>query len=408
MELDEPKMIASEISRLRKSGKINEASLLGENALTQFPENWSIRNALAWVIYDKDVKTAKEGNVPPDKLPGILGRVKELQSHSLYGEISAYVLSVLELSRVLKDANLHSQALALLEEVDRTQLSSESNSAGGQFFPSQKSRFYSLFTKLLIDTGRFDEAVNMCDEALASPALKSEGERKWFRYRRALALEKSNPSEALNEISRFLKLSREWWAIQIRARLLGSIGRVDECLVEYAHALGGVDSKELDKAVKLITEYALMATDVEMRKDLLQSVRSIRLSESWKASPEIERAAAALGLGDAHGFDHRAALTRHSTQNAPAPSGGKARESHEENVVLQVASGKVKRLLEGNPQGFLEVEALGDCYFRASDNPKLNWPPPIGQLIYGKVVESFDASKGRTSKKFINGSPIRP
>jgi len=404
MEPGDPKEIASEISRLRKSGKIAEAAVLGESALLQFPQNWSIMNSLVWVIYDKDVKTAKEGKVQPEKLPDILRRVEELQSHSLYGEISAYVFTVLELSKVLNDANLHGQALAMLQEVDRTKLSSESQNFGGRRLPSQKYRFYMLVSGLLFDLGRLVETVEMCDEALVSAAVKNEGDRKWFRYRRALALEETNPSEALDEINRFLVNSFDWWAIQIRARILGSTGKSDACLLEYGRALGQVDPKEFDKGIKLISEYALLATDVDMRKDLLQSVRSIRLAQNWKSDTKIEGAATALGLSDPASFDYRAALKRHSIDSPADNTRRIPRVTDQVNIVIEVALGKVKLLLEGNPQGFLTIDGFGDCYFRGSDNPNLKWPPQIGQLIRGKVIESFDATKGRMSNKFINGT----
>jgi len=408
MESSDPKEIASEITRLRKSGQIAEAAALGESALLQFPQNWSIKNSLVWVIYDKDVKTAKEGEVKAEKLTEILKRVRELQSHGLYGAISAYVLTVLELSKVLNEANLHSQALAMLQEVDRTELSSESKDYNGRRISSHKYRFYMLTSGLLLELGKLSETVEMCDEALASSALKNEGERKWFRYRRALALEVTNPNEALSEINRFLANSFDWWAIQIRARILGSTGKNDECLLEYGRALGQVDPKENDKAIKLISEYALLATGAEMQKDLLQSVRSIRLSQKWKSDTKIESAATALGLSDPAGFDHRAALKRHSIDSSTDSTGGIPRVADRGNVVQEVASGKVKRLLEGNPQGFLTIDGFGDCYIRGSDNPDLKWPPEIGQLIHGKIVESFDATKGRMSNKFINGTSDTP
>jgi len=408
MESSDPKEIAGEITRLRKSGQIAEAAALGETALIRFPQNWSIKGSLAWVVYDRDVKTANEGDIKAEKLTEALKRVKELQSHSLYGAISAYVLTVLKVSRLLNEANLHSQALAMLQEVDRNELSSEANEYGGRRYSSQKYSFYSLTSGLLLELGKLSETVEMCDEALASSALKNEGERKWFRYRRALALEVTNPNEALREINRFLTKSFDWWAIQIRARILGSTGKSDECLLEYGRALGQVNPKEHDKAIKLISEYALLATEAEMQKDLIQSVRSIRLSQKWKSDTKIESAATALGLSNPAGFDHRAALKRHSIDSSTDSTGGIPRVADRGNIVLEVASGKVKRLLEGNPQGFLTIDGFGDCYIRGADNPDLKWPPQIGQLIHGKIVESFDATKGRMSNKFINGTSDNP
>lgn len=397
--------IGAEITRLRKSGKVKEALVLGEKEILNYSDNWQIRGALAWVIYTDVIKNAIEGQIQPLKIRDAVKRIRDLTSHGLYGEISAYVLATLKGSELLNSSNSSIIAMELLSEVDFAQLSKESSRFEGKQVPSHAARWFLQMSETLLELERFVELESICSKALSSEVFKNEGERKWIRYRRALSLETINPLEAINEIDRFLESSNDWWAFQVKARLLQGLGQTDEAQLSYRRALGRINMKDLEFAVNLLLGFSEIAVDVEVKKDLVQSVRALRVSKNWKSDSRAEQLAIELGLKDPSDFNFRAAVQKIADSSDPQSSKRIHKQVDSGKVVVAEAHAVVKKLLDGNKHGFVTVNGIGDCYFRGTDNPKLVWPPSIGAKIIGRVIESFDSKKNVSSKRFMDGMP---
>lgn len=322
-------------------------------------------------------------------------------SPEVYGDISPYSQALFKAAPLLRRANFSAVALRLLLEADVNQLSIKPSEFEGKPIKSFAARWYSEVSKCYQELGELDNLERICSQALSSKLFGSEPERKFFRYRRALALEASNPQEAIAEMDLFLKVSKDWWAYQFKARVLGRVGRTEESIKVFRTALGRIQPVDYGKAVKLLIEFAHVATEENTTKDLVQAVRAIRAAEKWSTDKAVEEMARSLDLPDAVKFDYVAVIKKYadlssSTQNL--------KEQRVEKVVLVDAVGAVKSILPGNKHGFVKIEVLGDCYFRGADNPKITWPPPLNAKVIGTVVESFDAKKNRTSHKFVNGS----
>jgi len=403
---NDPKALAAGITRLRKAGKITEAEAQGEAGLKKFPENWSIKNALAWVLYEKLAKAAPEANVEPDVVEHALERLRGLQSHQLYGDLSPYVMTALKLSECLNRDGFHREAVAELRRLDIAELSTQGRRWNGFDVPSQTLKYYTLITKALLDLNDFEDVVVVCNEAIISPAITRNKDKMWFYYRRAQALTDANPAEALKDIDRFLTINTTWQAVRLRAQILARQGDADGSRQEYARALAAVAPNSYHMAISLLAEYAKATDKKSVKEGLIQSVRSIREKNGWKADPGVEAIAQELGLSTASEFDFRAFIAGLGPPALPVSKSANPYPSQEENIVLEPAVGKVRRLLESNTHGFITVDGFGDTYFRGSDNPEMGWPPIEEQKYVGKIVESYDKKKGSMSTKFLEGKPF--
>jgi len=394
---------ANEISRLRKSGGWQEALVLGEQEILNFSGNVQVCSALAWAIYDS-IKNADGANLNPQFVCKSVRRVREITSPNIYGDISPYSMILLKASSLLNAANSSRIALEILREADVHQLSTKQSDFGGKTTPSYAARWYSEVSKCYLDLGELDNLEKICSEAINSKVLGSEQERKFFRYRRALALESSNPQEAISEIDLFLKVSRDWWAYQIRARLLGRIGRIDESIESFHTALSRLQARDYERAVRFFIEFAQVVTDEQVKRDLVQAVRAIRSAKKWSADKDAEELAKRLDLPEVGNFDYGTIIKKHVAGLSVAAKSRFDGGGGLGNVVRDDATGFVKNILAGNKHGFVNIDGLGDCYFRGTDNPKIDWPPPLKARVKGRVVESFDPKKNLISHKFVNGS----
>ena len=249
-----------------------------------------------------------------------------------------------------------------------------------------------------------DSLEKICSEALSSKVLSSEPERKFFRYRRALALESSKPLEAIAEMDLFLKVSKDWWAHQIRARILGKVGKTEESIQSFRTALSRLQPRDYERAVRLLIEFAQVVTDEQTKKDLVQAVRAIRSVKKWSVDKDAEELARSLDLPEVDKFDFGAVIKEYADAGSTSAKLRTYDGAGPQKIVRPDAVGFVKSILPGNKHGFVSIDGLGDCYFRGTDNPKIVWPQKLRAKIRGTVVESFDAKKNRTSHKFINGS----
>ncbi len=60
------------------------------------------------------------------------------------------------------------------------------------------------------------------------------------------------------------------------------------------------------------------------------------------------------------------------------------------------------------PYGFVAVAGRPDAIIRSNENPRLVWPPNIGDRVIGRLVEQFDARKGVMGVKMVQARLAPP
>jgi uncharacterized LabA/DUF88 family protein len=66
----------------------------------------------------------------------------------------------------------------------------------------------------------------------------------------------------------------------------------------------------------------------------------------------------------------------------------------------------VKKMSDDQNYGFVSVPGQADAYFWGPDNRNLPWPPQVGDVLVGEIVENFDLKKGSRGLKLINARPV--
>lgn len=403
---------SSEIKQLRDSGNFQGAVERGYQLLEMFPNSWKVRGILAWSVYSHKVKGALSVGQQPNQIAAAVREIRNLTEHSPYGKISAYVLAVQEAVSKLSEAGRHVVAYELLSEVDQTQLSRESSEFRGKRVSSQLEKWFNDISKELSALERWEPLRAICEEALASGLYKSDEDKLWLRYRLAISKIESDPAGALELIQQVILIKNEPWAIRHRARCLYNLGQHDQAEQDCRVALGGVNLKKPEFAIKILEDMYNYTEDDETAIALLQTLRAIRIVNEWPTKDEYETAANELGCGDATEFPFAETIARFADGEAfraqkKDTTGGISRGSKGERssptVLGEGVKGTIVRMLPSQPNvGFAKVDGRDDVLITRNDNTQLSWPPPIGTVVIGTLVESMDRKKNKKSAKFVN------
>lgn len=407
---------AAEIKALRDVGSFQRAVERGYQLLEMFPNSWKVKGILAWSVYSQKVKGALNVGQQPGQITAAVREIRSLTDHSPYGRISAYVLAVQEAASKLSEAGRHELAYELLSEVDQTQLSKETSEFRGKRVASQLEKWFNDISKELSALERLEPLRAICEEALASGLYQTDEDKLWLRYRLAISKVDSDPAAALELIQQVILIKNEPWAIRHRARCLYNLGQHDLAEQDCRVALGGVNLKKPEFAIKILEDMYNYTEDDETAIALIQALRAIRIVNKWPAKDEYERAASDLGCNDATDFPFAETISRFAdgeafrAQKKDATGGtprGKNKERFQPTVLGEGIKGTLVRLLPSQPNvGFAKVDGREDVLITRNDNAELDWPPPIGTIVIGTLVESMDKKKNKKSAKFVNACEL--
>lgn len=68
----------------------------------------------------------------------------------------------------------------------------------------------------------------------------------------------------------------------------------------------------------------------------------------------------------------------------------------------------VKRVNMDIPYGFVSAPGRPDAIIRSNENPKLVWPPNVGDRLVGRLVEQLDVKKGVMGLKMVHAKLVDP
>ena len=377
--------LAHEVTRLRKSGDVAMAIVAGEEALEQFPDSAPVRSALAWALYDRDIK-ALDGDTDPARLRAgwmTCNRLHELLKADLYNRFSAWPTAVLRACSAMLDCSdgdskSRPDAVSkMLSLVDPTQLSREGFRDG----PSPMERHALQLTKALQRLGAWKELKQACLDALPRVAGCRDTEL-WLRRRLGLALlELDEPKAALPHLEHVLRRQpTQWWAHHNVGRARAGVGDEKGAIRAFATALQGGQLHMKTHVMVALADRLRAGGDVEDADRHHRVARKIRIDKGWKSTVVID---APLGESTSVLQDDVPRLEALWTELTATP-----REW-----------GRVIKVFEHGGAGFLELDRGERVYFVM---PKETPAPPEGTRVTCRVVESFDQKKQQASNKAID------
>jgi len=224
-------------------------------------------------------------------------------------------------------------------------------------YASDREKWYACRSSALLDLGRFEECIDLSQEALdAFPVLHHDNDI-WFKWR--IALSKAGLGEketAISELEALLSRKRDWFIHHRIAQYLLDLGRTEEALARGIEALLAPGPPELGFKWEL---YLLMGRIFQARgemdtarKHVLLAAR-VRQEEEWKIPAELATAVNELGVD----------------MSVEASAKDLERELRSDWQSMKVADmpygkGEIKTILSHGGAGFIRGEDGKDYYFK--------------------------------------------
>jgi len=251
-------------------------------------------------------------------------------------------------------------------------------------YASEREKWYASRCKALFELGRYEECIDLAEQALAEfPKLHHDNDL-WFRWRIALSkAELGDKETAIAELQGLLSRKKDWFIYHRIAQYLFDLGRLDEALkyaVDAALGRGDLEYKwglfllmgDIFKA-QLKPEYA--------QKHILLAAK-LRQEQDWRIPLELSQAVQVMGVDmmtDASVKDLHRDLRQYwqSLKVAGMPQG----------------QGEIKNLLPHGRAGFIRGDDGEDYYFKISSfrGPRHLLEP--GQRVVFHIERNPDPKK---------------
>ena len=376
--------LSQEVTRLRKGGDVQAAVEAGEDALERFPDSEPVRSALAWALYDRDVR-ALDGDA---SLPALrsgwktCNRLRELLEGDLYGRFSAWPTAVLRTCAAMLDCS-EGDPRSRLEAVSRMLSTVDAETLSREGFrdgPSPMERHALQLTKALYRLEAWEELKRACQAALSQVAGRRDTEL-WLRHRLGLSLLELDEAKAALAHLEHVSVCKhtQWWAHHNVGRARAGAGDENGAIRAFATALqGGVLHMKTHVMIAL-ADLLRAAGNVEEADRHHRVAREIRIGQGWKSTPEID-----------------APLDESSS--ALPDDASRLRALWTELTAVPRERGRVLKVFENGGAGFLELDRGANVYFAM---PRGTSAPPEGTRVSCRVVESFDQKKQQASEKAV-------
>lgn len=265
---------------LRHLGQLSLAEQILETARTQFPEDVFTKKELGWVLYDKELKPAKEESD--------LGKVLHT-AHKIL-ELNADTFSLQRVALVvMKVAKARGRWNVVLEWADKLgpeELSTDTPLFDGKRGMSDRETWYLNRARALLELNRFDDA-----RAQAQVGLREFPNEIFLLRTAALARARSGDSQGgLDEMRALIHHRRADWYVKAELAELESLaGNQTDAYRLMCEALGNPQDDQFKLGYALtLAHIALALRKPEIAADHLQLAKLIRVREGWSISDQVQ------------------------------------------------------------------------------------------------------------------------
>ncbi len=376
---------------LRKLGQLEDAERIAREALAKFPEDKYTKSTLAWILYDKELKPARDESD--------LGRIVQVVNQILALNSDTMILTKVVLA-VMKVAKGRKNWRTLLEWADRVRaedLDSEPMSFNGKRGMSEREVWYVNRANALLQLERFDEA-----RQFALAALVDFPKDIFLRRTAALALARSGDLAAgIVEMRALLAHPRADWYMKAElAELEYLSGNYSEAYRLICDSISNPRQAVEFKLEYFVTlaQIALALGKLDIAAEHIGLARAVRIDQGWKIPSVLVQVEQ----------DIRAALTASNGDWPTLPQDPKqleriCRRRWQEGATegVQFYRGTVEPYPEGRHFAYIKRDDGGeDVYVVVRDLPR-NCNQP-GNRVEFVLKTSYDKKKGRESVQATN------
>jgi tetratricopeptide (TPR) repeat protein len=380
---------------LRKLGRLSEAERVAQEALAEYPEDPFTRAELGWILYEKELKPAREkGDL--ERLVSIAHQILALNSDGL--ALARVVLAVMQ---VAKERRKWSLLLEWADQLTADQLDHQPKTIGDKRGMSDRAIWYIDRARALLELDRLDEAHRVAQNGLA------EFPNDIFLQRiSALALARSGDLTAGITTMRALLTHphahphADWYMKAELAELEHQAGNHGEAYQLMCGALS--DARQSDeyklRYIVVLARIALALDRLEEAAAHIALAKAIRSEMHWPIPFDLIKLEK-----DVHAQLQARGRAWPELPQAPKPLSEVChrywRRGKEEG--LQFYQGTVKPYPPARLFTFIQRDdGAEDVYVLIKDLPESCREP--GSRVEFALTTGFDKKKGRTSVRATN------
>ncbi|MBO0797697.1 MAG: hypothetical protein J2P31_02640, partial [Blastocatellia bacterium] len=258
---------------LRKIERVEEAEKVARIALEKYPDDAFTKKELGWVLYDKEIKPAKEASD--------LGRAVHFAKEilALNSDMFAVRLLVQAVMKLAKDRGKWDIVLEWACRVEATDLSNEPIMFDGKSGMSDRETWYVNKARGLFELGRHDES-----RSVAMQGLTEFPEDPFLARTAALALAKNGDLKGgAEELSKLLKHKRLGWYVKADlAELEYSIGNRVEAYRLMCEAISNSQEDEFKLGCFVtLGQIALTLDKLDVAATHVALAKAVRKANNW-------------------------------------------------------------------------------------------------------------------------------
>lgn len=264
---------------LRKLNRVEEAEAFLKDVLEKFPEDKFAKNELGWVLYDKELKPAKEESD--------LGKTLYFANQIATLNPDPFAANLI-IPIVMKVASAKKKWDVVLEwsnKINANDLSAEAKVFDGRRGMADRETYYVRRARALLELGRFEESRNYAQQSMA------EFPDEIFLVRTAaLALVRSGDLDGgADELRKLLSHRRADWYIKADlANVEYDRGNKEEAFRLMSDAV----SSQQDDEYKLgcfvtLGKVALDLNKLEIAAEHVALAKAVRSANNWSIPDEL-------------------------------------------------------------------------------------------------------------------------
>lgn len=381
---------------LRKIGRLEEAEKIAREALATYPEDRFTKSELGWILYEKELKPAKEESD--------LGRIVHVANQILTLNSDGMALAKVALA-VMKVAKGRKNWKVVLDWADRLAAENLDNQPmmfDGKRGMSDYETWYVGRARALLELKRFDEA-----RQFAQAGLTNLPNEIFLRRTAALALARSGDLPGgIAEMRALLTHRRADWYMKAElAELEYQTGNYQEAYRLMCEAVSNPRQSEEYKLDYFVTlaQIALALGKSDVAAEHITLAKVIRSSQGWKIPIELVQVESEVQAA----FQTTNQTWPELSQD-PKQLGRICHRRWQEGAAegLQLFNGTVKPYPEGRHFAYIKRDDRGeDVYVVVRDLPRSCNQP--GSRVQFALKTSYDKRKERESVQATNISCLR-
>lgn len=275
---------------LRKLRRWPEALSLADTLILAYADDEWVRIEHNWT-YIQGVLSSTDEEAPLDKVIEAANKIMNNEPDALQAN-----KTVMQVLKAAGKANRFDIMETWVDHVRREQLSSEPIIIqSGKEGWSELGSWYNLKIKMLMNTGRADEALSYCNEAIS----RFPKQFKFFKRHQAFAYHTLGDDEkaiaAYDELAN--KIQPDWFILRDYATILKKVGRMDDARNMYYRAMES--RQKPDMMVGLfedIGDYHMEMADAEKALDFYMFTKMIKETNSKEITGKIMEKISRLAL----------------------------------------------------------------------------------------------------------------